>query len=142
MEPPRVTAQQKQVTYANGRPRFYAPERLREAQNAYLNAVWPYRPKEPITGPVVLFVTFCFSTKTKKKWNTAKITRPDTDNLIKAFKDVLTAAGYWNDDAQVFRESITKKWSERGSIEVLILDEKSAQKDAEELRRRIDKIEK
>ena len=119
-DPPRVTAQQREVTVVNGRPRFYAPERLRFAQNTYLNDVWPYRPKTPLSGPVALWVTFNFSTKDKKKWNKAKVTRPDTDNMVKALKDVMTAAGFWNDDSQVYHEVISKYWSAEGSIRVVI----------------------
>ena len=137
-DPFKVTAQQKRVSTLNGAPRFYYPERLKEAYNVYLNDVWPYRPEEPIEGPVALIVTFWFYTKDKKKWNTAKITRPDTDNLIKGFKDVLTAAGFWKDDAQIFQETVVKNWSDRGHIDVMILSMDQAKKEAEALRKEID----
>lgn len=139
-EPFRTTAQQKAVTYRNGRPQFYYPEKLQEAYNAYLNDVWPYKPAEPITGPIALYVTFWFGTSDKKKWFKPKTTRPDTDNLIKGFKDVLTAAGYWKDDAQICREIIAKTWHERGHIDVTILPLNDAKKDAEALRKAMEKF--
>lgn len=115
-EPFRVTAQQKRVTYANGKPHFYYPEKLQESYNAYLNDVWPYRPEKPLEGPLQLHISFYFGTKDKKRWGKAKPTKPDTDNLIKGFKDVLTAAGFWKDDAQVVFESTYKAWQNRGCI--------------------------
>lgn len=39
-----------------------------------------------------------------------KQTRPDTDNLDKALKDVMTELGFWTDDALVAREHIAKIW--------------------------------
>ena len=131
--PPRTTSQEKGVTIQNGRPVFYTPAKLRQAENSYLNSVWPYRPEEPITGAVALFVTFTFATKEKKKWHKPKTTRPDTDNMIKALKDVLTAAGFWKDDALIAREVVSKDWGETGSTEITIVDIDKARRDAEML---------
>lgn len=120
-DPPRVTAQQRKVAIdREGRPHFYAPERLKAARNTYLNDVWPYRPKKPYEGPIKLTVSFSFSTDDKKKWGTPKTTRPDTDNMIKALKDVLTAAGFWKDDSQVYFETVNKIWAADGRIRVII----------------------
>ena len=38
-----------------------------------------------------------------------KITKPDTDNMIKLLKDCMTKCGFWKDDAQVASE-ITEKF--------------------------------
>ena len=42
----------------------------------------------------------------------AKSTRPDTDNLVKLLKDVMTKTGYWWDDSQVAYETIGKVYSD------------------------------
>lgn len=120
-DPPRVTAQQRKVAIdREGRPHFYAPERLKAARNIYLNDVWKYRPEAPLEGPLKLTVSFNFSTDDKKKWGKPKTTRPDTDNMIKALKDVLTAAGFWKDDSQVCHETVSKYWYGDGRIYVSI----------------------
>ena len=49
---------------------------------------------------------------------TYKPTRPDTDNYIKLFKDCMTAAGFWLDDAQVVDERIIKTYAENATIGV------------------------
>lgn len=66
-----------------------------------------------ITEPVHLTVRFFMPVpktlhiKTKERY-TPHITKPDTDNLLKALMDALTEAGIWKDDAQVFWTEATK----------------------------------
>ena len=43
--------------------------------------------------------------------NTWRDTRPDTDNLQKMLKDVLTRERYWRDDAQVVADFAMKSWA-------------------------------
>lgn len=45
-----------------------------------------------------------------------KTTKPDTDNLQKALKDIMTKLGYWKDDALVVSEVVEKFWAERPGI--------------------------
>ena len=45
------------------------------------------------------------------KEGTYRVTRPDTDNLQKLLKDTMTQVGFWKDDAQVCKETVTKRWS-------------------------------
>lgn len=42
---------------------------------------------------------------------TWKVTKPDTDNLIKLLKDEMTNAGWWHDDAQVVIERSMKMYA-------------------------------
>ena len=88
-------------------------------------------PKKPIEGPIKLEVVFGFKAKRKKdilKWKT---TRPDTDNMVKTIKDVMTAMRYWNDDSQVVHESCKKMFCENPGILITIeqLDEADEHKD-------------
>ena len=43
-----------------------------------------------------------------EKWKT---TKPDTDNLQKGLKDCMTKCGFWEDDAQVVIEHVSKVWT-------------------------------
>ncbi len=40
-----------------------------------------------------------------------KTSKPDTDNLVKLLKDVMTELHFWKDDAQVASEITEKFWS-------------------------------
>ena len=41
-----------------------------------------------------------------------RTTKPDTDNLQKLLKDVMTKLGFWRDDALVASEVIEKFWAD------------------------------
>ena len=49
-----------------------------------------------------------------------KTTRPDTDNLIKLFKDCMTRTHYWQDDAQVCSEITEKFFGDKPGIYVRV----------------------
>lgn len=106
--PPTVTQQEHKVTVRNGKPAFYDPEELKEARKIFKAYLWPHRPEEPLKGPVRLVTKWIWpgSGEKRVRWKT---TKPDTDNLVKLFKDQMTKCGYWKDDAQVASE-ITEKF--------------------------------
>lgn len=110
MIPPTVTAQMHKVTIRAGKPRFYDTAQLKAARSLFLAKLQPYRPIIPWEGPILLTVLWSFPTKTHKD-GSYRITRPDTDNLQKLLKDCMTTAGYWQDDAQVCIEIVTKRWT-------------------------------
>lgn len=121
IEPPRTTAQQKRVSFRHdSRPQFYDGQKLAQARNTFRTALYPHRPKEPIQGPVALKIDWVFSTPDSRKWGVWKETRPDTDNMVKLFKDEMTRAGFWKDDAQVCVEHVEKYWDIDGRIVVSI----------------------
>ena len=72
-------------------------------------------------GPVRLVVKWCFP-RGRHKDGSYKITKPDTDNLNKMLKDVLTELGYWDDDAQVASEIIEKFWADIPGIYIDIYE--------------------
>lgn len=78
------------------------------------------KPKKPISGPVLLQVTWGFKAKTKKDLFAYKLTRPDTDNMQKTLKDVMTLMGFWKDDAQVVHEVCKKIWVDEPGIVIRI----------------------
>lgn len=117
MEPPRTTAQTARLGVTKtGKPYQYKPRELAEAQAKIQAALAPHRPHKPTEGPIRLTVKWCFEGKVEA-WKT---TRPDTDNLQKAIKDIMTKLGFWLDDAQVCSEIIEKFYSPTPGIFVQI----------------------
>lgn len=110
MYPPTVTAQEHKVRVVRGRPMFYDTPRLKEARSTFESLLLLHKPAQPLEGPVSLYVEWRFATRSHKE-GTYRVTRPDTDNLQKLLKDCMTHTGFWNDDAQVCREEVVKRWS-------------------------------
>lgn len=119
MIPPTVTHQEKQVTVVNGKPKFYEPEELKTARVKLRDALAPHRPEKPMEGGVRLVVKWCFPRGTHKNGE-YRTTKPDTDNLQKLLKDVMTDLGFWKDDALVASEIVEKFWAERPGIFIYV----------------------
>jgi len=108
---PTTTHQQKAVTVVNGKPKFYEPAEL-EAARAKLEAnLAKHVPETKFTEAVQLVVKWCFPIVGKHHDGEYKATKPDTDNLQKLLKDVMTTLGFWTDDALVASEVSEKFWS-------------------------------
>ena len=126
IEPPTVTAQQKGVKIIRSggkmRPLFYEKDEVKKAREQLRIALTPHKPKEPIEGAVELCVTWFFKTKNKKRDGTFRTTRPDTDNIQKLFKDVMTEVGFWKDDSQVCIEAVMKRWALSPGISVTVME--------------------
>lgn len=125
IDPPKTTAQMQKIAMVNGKPRIYKPSKVLEARNILIKHLRPFKPKETIQGPVELKVTWLFPRGKNHKHNEWKVTKPDTDNLQKMLKDCMTQLGFWNDDAQVVKETCEKRWSNEPcgiSIEILSLE--------------------
>ena len=117
-EPPTVTAQQKGYSRKTGK--FYKKADLKDAEQKYMAYAYQARPERPIEGAVYLIVSFRFSVTGKHYDCEPKITRPDTDNMVKLLKDCLTRCGYWLDDAQVALETVGKYWRSTPGISVVV----------------------
>lgn len=122
-KPPTVTQQEHQVRVVNGKPIFYEPQELKAARQLLMDSVARYVPEHPLDGPVQLITKWIW--KGEGKGASYKVTKPDTDNLIKMLKDCMTRTGFWNDDAQVASEITEKFWSDIPGIyvKVVTLDE-------------------
>ena len=108
--PPTVTAQEHKVMVRHGKPMFYDTPKLKAARNLFVLSLSPHKPVAPLQGPLALTVEWRFHSKSHKE-GTYRVTRPDTDNLQKLLKDTMTQVGFWKDDAQVCKETVTKRWS-------------------------------
>ena len=120
MNPPTATHQEKQVRVVKGKPIFYEPARLKEARAKLAAHLAQHRPQDVLDGPVQLVVKWLFPITAKHHDGQYKTTRPDTDNLQKLLKDVMTDLHFWDDDAQVASEIVEKFWAEKTGIYIEI----------------------
>lgn len=121
MKPPTVTHQEKQVHVVKGKPVFYEPSELKAARSKLEAYLARFVPEVKYTGAVRLITKWCFPNG-KHKDGEYKTTKPDTDNLQKLLKDVMTHLNFWKDDALVASEIVEKFWAERPGIYIMILD--------------------
>ena len=104
---PTVTSQEKGINFDTRR--VYEKPEIKEARAKYRAALMGKQPNSPITGPVRLVVEWIFrAPESLKKGTYWKTSKPDTDNMIKLLKDVMTELGFWKDDAQVAWEDSKK----------------------------------
>ena len=120
MNPPTATAQEKKVAMIGGRPRFYDPPKVKAAKAELTAEIAPFAPKQPLTKAVRLTVEWHFPKIKGRKNGEYKTTRPDTDNLQKALKDIMTKLGFWKDDALVVSELTEKFWADTPGIFIRI----------------------
>lgn len=122
MIPPTATAQQKGERVVGGYIHHYKKKNVAQAEAILRDALLPYVPAEPITEkPIRLNVLWMFpypksARKHQPGYDRQKITRPDTDNLNKLLKDVMTDMGFWKDDALISLEQIWKVYSDEPGI--------------------------
>ncbi len=126
MIPPTATAQQKGERVVGGYIHHYKKKNVAQAEAILRDALLPYVPAEPITEAPIRLVTrwlFPYPKSARKhqpghkRW---KITRPDTDNLNKLLKDVMTDMGFWKDDALISEACICKVYDDEPGIEITI----------------------
>ena len=123
MKIPSVTHQEKRIAVKNGKPVVYEDARLKDARQQFLGYLAMHKPQRMMAGPVWLHVSFFYAPDSKHKSGTFKTTKPDTDNLIKLFKDCMTKVGFWKDDAQVAAEYVEKRYWHVPGIHVIADDD-------------------
>ena len=130
MVPPTVTHQEHEFKVVRGQVVVYDPPRLRDARQKFTallaeqarqhNRVEHGEPLLPLDGPVWLLTKWIWPADEEHPDGTWKTSKPDTDNLIKLFKDCMTRTGWWNDDAQVCSEVTEKFYGEKPGIFVRV----------------------
>ena len=119
MKPPTVTAQQHRISARPGKKaQIYNTPELADAKQKFLSSLAAHVPERPMQGPVRLVVKWMFPLLKGMKTCQYKATRPDTDNLQKLFKDCMTQAEFWHDDAQIASEIIEKFYNDIPGIYV------------------------
>lgn len=116
---PTATHQEKQVRVVNGKPVFYEPAEVKAARQKLTAYLGQHVPEQPFCCGVRLMVKWLFP-KGRHKNGTYKTTKPDTDNLQKMLKDIMTKLRFWEDDAQVASEIVEKFWSDIPGIYIRI----------------------
>lgn len=117
--PPTTTAQTREVHVVKGKPVFYDPPQLLAAKQQLQDRLIPHIPDAPYDSAIRLIVKWCFP-RGSHEHGTYKTTKPDTDNLQKLLKDVMTSLHFWLDDALVASEIIEKFWTDKPGIFIRI----------------------
>ena len=120
MSPPTVTHQEKKVRVVKGKPIFYEPPELKAARQKLIAHLGGHVPADKFEGALRLIATWCFPITGKHVDGEYRATKPDTDNLQKLLKDVMTDLGFWADDAQVACEIVEKFWAKSPGIYIAI----------------------
>jgi Holliday junction resolvase RusA-like endonuclease len=107
-QPPRTT-HQSGTRYSKWGT--YKTPALKAAEQYFRDGLLLHKLQKPMEGPIRLHCEWRFKTSKKAELGMYKTTRPDTDNMMKTVKDVMTDMGFWEDDSQVCQESCTKIWS-------------------------------
>ena len=122
MKIPNVTDQEKRIAVRNGKPIIYKDAKLRDARQKFIAYLAQHRPERPMTGPVMLKTGWFYEPTGGHRHGDYKTTKPDTDNLLKMFKDCMTEVGFWRDDAQVAVELTEKLYGYRPGIFVSVCE--------------------
>lgn len=121
MKLPTTTAQeQKTGVSKNRKPYKYDPPELKAARALFRDHLAKFATPDPLDGPIKLQTIWCYPLSTAHPEPAWKTTKPDTDNLVKLLKDVMTKLGFWHDDAQVALEIIEKIWDKRSGLYVSV----------------------
>ena len=120
MIPPTATHQEKKSRYVNGKLIFYEEPNLKDARAKLTAYLSKHIPKQPYTAGVRLVTKWCFPVKGDHRNGEYKTSKPDTDNLQKLLKDIMTELGFWTDDALVASEIIEKFWADIPGIFISI----------------------
>lgn len=120
MIPPTATAQEHKVAVRNGKPIFYDPPDVKAAKEKLTANLARHRPPEKYICGIRLITKWLFPNDGKHKDGEYKISKPDTDNLQKMFKDCMTKLDFWTDDQLVASEICEKFWADIPGIYVRI----------------------
>lgn len=120
---PTITAQQKgsRVVKVKGKltVMHYTKPEVKKAAEKFCRQLLPFKPKDMITGPCRVQITWVFPWRKSEKKSIIKkyqmipkTTKPDVGNMTKLFLDCMTKVGYFTDDAIVFNEDNWKFWGD------------------------------
>ena len=117
--PPTATSQENKTAFIGGRLMHYKSKGAKQTFAILEKALRPFVPLKPMDGPIRLRCEWRFPCGKSHKDLEWKISRPDTDNLQKALKDVMTRMGFWVDDSRVCSELVSKIWADRPGIMIV-----------------------
>lgn len=112
----KQTKENRHAVSKTGKPYIgrYTPKDVKANADIIAAAIDPWRPAEPLTGPLGVAMNFCYPGRVQSKHTLTvtiwllgpdimqwKTTRPDLDNLSKQVLDVLQARRFFKNDATV-----------------------------------------
>jgi Holliday junction resolvase RusA-like endonuclease len=123
--PPCTTHQQQRVgRLPNGTPILYKPKKYEDAQATLAALLMPHVPPEPLVGPLHVEVHLYFpkrkSGTKKQREDTTHTARPDLDNWMKGFLDLLATMRFIENDASVVELVATKQRDDQPRVEVAL----------------------
>lgn len=123
MVPPTMTHQDKQLAVTkSGRPVMFDSAELKSVKAKLRDHVGPHMPDRKLSGALRLVTKWCWPCDGTEHVNGEYRTdKPDTDNLVKTFKDAMEDVGYFEvGDQQVASEVTEKFWADVPGIYVMI----------------------
>lgn len=108
MIPPTATYQEKKTRVIKDKQIHYEPAEIAVIRDKFTGLLMQHSPDEIMKPPIRLITKWIWPV-TDNHPEGYKSTKPDTDNMIKLFKDCMTVVGFWKDDAHVASE-ITEKF--------------------------------
>ena len=107
------------VASIGGHARAYTPQKTVAAEQSFLAQALPYKPAEPLTGPITVRIALALpvpASWSKRKRQAAAegdllpTGRPDLDNFAKLILDALNGV-FFGDDAQIVDLRATKAYA-------------------------------
>ena len=118
--PPRVTHNDLKASlkYVNGRPVPFIrkSDRLRRAEDDMRPHVAKIAPDFPLRGPLRERVKICYPTGGKHGQGEPMTCKPDLDNWIKPFNDLLEECKVINNDAHIADVHVMKLWADPAGV--------------------------
>ena len=102
---------------------MYEPAELKAARAKTGGTLSSTHSESSGAAAVRLVVKWCFPVTEGHEAGDYMTVKPDTDNLQKLLKDVMTKLSYWKDDAQVASEISEKFYAQFPGIFIQITDD-------------------
>lgn len=118
---PVPKARHRTARLKNGMMIQYQDKKARAQEDSFIVQALPFKPPEPMTGPISLTIEAYFSipksfSQKKKGWailgDIFPTKKPDFDNLAKFIGDTLNKI-FWEDDKQIIEAHVYKRYSHK-----------------------------
>ena len=116
--PPRTTHQSGSTILKTKSGRLFVGKNAKgkKVANELMQLVLPYKPRKPLTKPIVAEITWVYpwrkseTLKTKARQIIPCTTRPDCDNIAKGVLDAMQKTGFYLDDAIIYELRVSKAY--------------------------------